>query len=420
MKNNLKFIYLFLGIILTVVVNYLLFNSANTNKVIISSENSSKENISSSNALTMMYETEYQSGEYVVSTDSTWSLERYTFNETLSKCENGSKLTWDDENNKVLMQANKSDRCYVYFDAFPNFMLAEYITTQVYTADGENELYYHDGQGTYINSDQEAGDNSYRYSGANPNNYVCFGSDEATCPEDNLYRIIGVFDGHVKLIKLTSIGDYSWDADNVDFSSVISTNNQDNNYNVIQLNGILAAPDPGSIGSNDWENADLNYYINNDYFLNTLNSIWQNMISLNFWQIGGIESNDVYNGSMINVYDGEIGINSVNITYQSKIGLMYVSDYGYAASPENWLTSMSSYDIARDNNWLFSGLEEWTISPYTYPGSVYIITNGGLISGYNSNVVDDPYAVRPTFYLSSDVLYASGDGTKDSPIRIVV
>ena len=123
---------------------------------------------------------------------------------------------------------------------------------------------------------------------------------------------------------------------------------------------------------------------------------------------------------MINVYDGEIGINSDNITYQSKIGLMYVSDYGYAASPENWLTSMSSYDVARDNNWLFLGLEEWTISPYSYPGSVYIITNDGSIVGYNGNVVDDPYAARPTFYLSSNVLYSSGDGSIDNPYRIVV
>ena len=418
MKNNLKFVCLFLGIVSVVVVGCVLIYLSDENKIIESSKRSDiKVN---NNFLTMMYETEYQSGEYVVSTDSTWPQEGYIFNEILSKCENGSTLIWDDENKKVLLQANKSDRCYVYFDALPNFMLAEYITTQVYTADGEKGLYYHDGQGTYTNSDQEAGDNSYRYSGANPNNYVCFGSDEATCPEDNLYRIIGVFDGHVKLIKLTSIGDYAWDADNVDFSSVTSTNNQDNNYNVIQLNGILAAPDPGSIGSNHWENADLNYYINNDYFLNTLNSIWQNVISINSWQIGGIDYLDILNGSMINVYDREIGINSDNKTYQSKIGLMYVSDYGYAASPENWLTHISSYDVARDNNWLFSGVEEWTISPYSYPGSVYIIANSGSIDGYNSNVVDDPYAVRPTFYLNSDVLYASGDGTIDSPIRIVV
>ena len=48
-----------------------------------------------------------------------------------------------------------------------------------------------------------AGDNSYRYAGASDkvNNFVCFGSTTSPCPEDNLYRIIGVIDGKVKLIK---------------------------------------------------------------------------------------------------------------------------------------------------------------------------------------------------------------------------
>ena len=85
--------------------------------------------------------------------------------------------------------------------------LADYIINNIYTIDGENGLYYHDGVGTYTNADQEAGDNSYRYSGANPNNYICFGSDADTCPDEYLYRIIGVFDEdgdgeyNVKLIK---------------------------------------------------------------------------------------------------------------------------------------------------------------------------------------------------------------------------
>lgn len=42
--------------------------------------------------------------------------------------------------------------------------LACHVATQ-YTVDGENGLYYHDGEGNYINANQEAGDNSYRYSG---------------------------------------------------------------------------------------------------------------------------------------------------------------------------------------------------------------------------------------------------------------
>ena len=82
----------------------------NADKAVICNENSFKEKITNSNALTMMYETEAGSGEYQVSSDTTWPQEGYTFNETLSKCENGSKLSWDDENKKVVMQANESDK----------------------------------------------------------------------------------------------------------------------------------------------------------------------------------------------------------------------------------------------------------------------------------------------------------------------
>ena len=88
---------------------------------------------------------------------------------------------------------------HVYFDKESDKEhLADYIKG-LYSSDGENGLYYHDGQGTY--GALESADYSYRYSGANPNNYVCFGSDDTTCPNDNLYRIIGVFGNQVKLIK---------------------------------------------------------------------------------------------------------------------------------------------------------------------------------------------------------------------------
>jgi len=65
-----------------------------------------------------------------------------------------------------------------------------------YTLD--RSIYYHNE--TLENG---AGDNSYRYAGPHDtvNNFVCFGSDDVTCSDDNLYRIIGVFDNQVKLIK---------------------------------------------------------------------------------------------------------------------------------------------------------------------------------------------------------------------------
>ena len=90
--------------------------------------------------------------------------------------------------------------------------LADYVKSLYTGTQGENSIYYHDSSLT-----NGAGDSSYRYSGANPNNYVCFGSNESTCPTDNLYRIIGVFGNQVKLIKydygttdeLGTDGDYS-------------------------------------------------------------------------------------------------------------------------------------------------------------------------------------------------------------------
>ena len=113
-----------------------------------------------SNAITMMYETGANTGEYQVSGDSAWPQEGYTFNEKLSSCENGSKLTWNEETKQVLLEANTSDKCYVYFDK-KVMLFTDYIINNVYTGvDGENGLYYHDGTGSYTNANQEAGDNS--------------------------------------------------------------------------------------------------------------------------------------------------------------------------------------------------------------------------------------------------------------------
>lgn len=68
------------------------------------------------NAISMMLETEAGSGNYEMTTRDSWPTEGYIFNSTLSKCENGGELSWDDINKKVLMSGNMSDKCYVYFD----------------------------------------------------------------------------------------------------------------------------------------------------------------------------------------------------------------------------------------------------------------------------------------------------------------
>ena len=152
--------------ILSIITGLVIFNTGH-NKTNVEEDIKLK----STNMLTMMLETEAGTGNYEEVAQSEWPQDGYVFNASLSRCENGGTLSWDDDAKKVVMKSNVSDKCYVYFDLEP-LTFADYMINNVYTADGENGLYYHDGVGTYTNASQEAGDNSYRYSGANPNNYV--------------------------------------------------------------------------------------------------------------------------------------------------------------------------------------------------------------------------------------------------------
>ena len=299
----------------------------------------------------------------------------------------------------------------------PPVLLADYIIG-LYTTDGENGLYYHDGQGSYTNADQEAGDNSYRYSGANPNNYVCFGSDAATCPSDNLYRIIGVFGDEVKLIK----ADYAQ-------SNLLGTNGEyygAYSYSTSYYKGSLSQ---SSITAYYWGNelsvaiwslSQLNTVNLNNNYLNNIGNEWANKIATHSWKVGGGSSSYLYSGTPQTVYNYEV-VNSdtyLETEYSAKIGLMYVSDYGYAASSSYWTTTMSSYNNAVNNNWMYMGLGEWTISGCTdnnYFGTLFGVEDAGYVEYFAVNSI---VAVRPVFYLNSSITYVSGSGTAADPIRI--
>ena len=110
--------------------------------------------------------------------------------------------------------------------------------------------------------------------------------------------------------------------------------------------------------------------------------------------------------------------------YSAKIGLMYASDYMYAASQDKWTLvgfdrdASKDYRAATTSNWMYMGLDEWTISrnaDYSYsefsvtsPGYVY----GDFFGGGNA------LAIRPVFYLTSSVNYASGSGSATDPILV--
>ena len=146
------------SVILTFIIVLYAYYYSDKQKYVL--QNDINEQIVNSNAITMMYEIESDSGEYQVSNDNTWPQDGYIFNETLSRCENGSKLTWDDENKKVIMQANTSDKCYVYFDLY------KYLSDPVLIEGGSSyeDKFDYDSSSetvTFLNLSQFCYDNKY-------------------------------------------------------------------------------------------------------------------------------------------------------------------------------------------------------------------------------------------------------------------
>ena len=314
--------------------------------------------------------------------------------------------------------------------------LANYIINNVYTADGENGLYYHDGVGTYTNADQEAGDNSYRYSGANPNNYVCFGIDAEACPDEYLYRIIGVFDEdgdgeyNVKLIKADYTTSAMLGTDSRDYDG--NYDSDDSYYKGSMDTSTIATyrwnydTSVSQYGSNNWTTSELNKINLNTNYLNYLGSSWSSTIEDATWYLGGMTS---ANYTAKNFYNGErnnTGYGSNPTTYgpenangnSTKIGLMYPSDYGYAAYSNAWSEELFSYSSLsiNENNWLYMGLYEWILTPLvTFSDHVFYLTYSGRLYYFYAN---SGYTVRPVFYLMPNISYVDGEGTKDSPFRV--
>ena len=164
--NNKKILTIILIILFSFVAERI-----NTNKTDVYEEQNKSSIKKNKNALSMNLEQTAGAGDYKTVTQSSWPTEGYKFNTELSRCENGSTLSWDDTKKAVIMQGNVSDKCYVYFDIFQP-TLAEYIKSQYTGIQGENVIYYHNSS-----LENGAGDNSYRYAGGD---YVLTDAGKAT------------------------------------------------------------------------------------------------------------------------------------------------------------------------------------------------------------------------------------------------
>ena len=271
-----------------------------------------------------------------------------------------------------------------------NLLLSEYIKS-LYIEQGNKGLFYH------ISSlENSARDNSYRFAGKNPNNYVCFGSDASTCPSDNLYRIIGLFNNETKLIKYSYAG-----------TNLLGANGSFRTGNYYYWNNIT--------NNNVWSESNLNTVNLNTNYLRNIGNTWNQKISNHNWYVNGHTS---WNSTAKEFLDSE----SRGRTYDAKIGLMYVSDYGFAADQSWWDRDVYDYENSSSSNWMYTGTNKWTITPQSgSTTSVFNINNYGFAStnGVNSDSTNyNNLVVYPVFYLNSKVEYVSGSGTSSDPIRI--
>ena len=285
----------------------------------------------------------------------------------------------------------------------------------------------------------------YRYRGASPKNYVTFNGET--------WRILGVFptddgtgkiENRIKLIKDQSIGEYKWDDGTIAYNYTKNDNLmllQDKNKLKVKYlekknknNFIdLAIAEPAKSALNNWARpASLNTYLNKTY-LNALSTTSQNMIGDTKYYLGGGGNNSNFNSSVdFYSYERKIKNTKSNEFYYDKnpnswvgrLGLMYVSDYGYASDncetkALNDYNNSNDLRICNNTNWLFNLKKlEATITQYSNTSTSihYIADNGIVVSTYQASLAQT--VVRPTLYLKPNVQIMDGDGTSTNPYII--
>ena len=251
------------------------------------------------------------------------------------------------------------------------------------------------------------------------NNFVCFGSTTNPCPTDNLYRIIGVIDGKVKLIKY----DYATSALLGTDGDYTSSSTPNSTYYKGSLTSIDTYYWNNVTKENTWSESNLNKINLNTNFINSIGNTWANKIATTTWKVGGNTFDNIVKSVPSVAYQNEIVAPAENTTYDAKIGLMYASDYGFAASPSAWTTTLYNYDgndakgtSIKTINWMYMGYYDWTISRYSDDSyNAFIVSYGGRV---NDDDVSRSYGVRPSFNLSSSITYVSGSGSAVDPILI--
>ena len=283
-----------------------------------------------------------------------------------------------------------------------------------------------------------------RYYGASPNNYIYFNCSDysnqtsSTC---ETWRIIGVFDGKLKLIRGSQIGKYSWDNKNI--STGAEDDRGKNDWTTARLMKLLN-PDDYYINDNNDKDSEGNYlgyslYYNSasgmcftdegvNYsacdFTSTgiKNDETRNMIAETTYNLGGWNDTGVYPNEIYEYERGTTVYTGRPTTWTGKIALAYPSDYGYAADLNQCKQTLANYDnsTCTSNNWMKAIITDngsnhgWLLTPdssYSF-GAWY---SHGNVGEYFTGAAR---GAAPVLYLSSKLGIESGDGSSSNPYKL--
>ena len=277
-----------------------------------------------------------------------------------------------------------------------------------------------------------------RYYGASPNNYIYFNCSDynnqssSTC---ETWRIIGVFDGKVKIMRGSVIGSYSWD------SSASGTNSGYgvNEWSQADLMKLLnSGYDSESVGGSLYWNAKSGTCYNgrsnatgscNFTSTGLKNDTTRNLIAETTYYTRGHNNNQIFVDAM---YDKERVSGTVKtgvtptrtLTWTGKVAIPYPSDYGYAADLSLCQKQLSSYNDATctANNWMKNILASnygWLLTPRSDSvGAAWYVNSSDDVrdntNAYNGN------SVAPVLSLTSELDIGSGLGTSSDPYQLSV